>query len=120
MSWDGMMYKKYRVEHTDGTPLKGKDYFVLRLDSDNPEEVARVNAAMRAYTGRLRNCDVGTAEEQRKRFRKYCGSRCMTKCRVYEKGIVLGIVNEYNYYKADCRFVWEQMPYEAEEGEMHE
>ena len=59
MSWDGKMYDKYRIEHTDGTPLKGKKYFVLRLDSDNPVEAARVAAAMRAYKGDLRNCDVG-------------------------------------------------------------
>lgn len=64
-----------------------------------------------------RNCDVGTAEEQTLRFREFCGSRCMAKCKVYEKGMALGIVNKNNYYKADCRFVWEQMPYEAEEGE---
>lgn len=49
MSWDGKMYDKYRIAHTDGTPLKGKKYFVLRLDSDDPVEAARVAAAMRAY-----------------------------------------------------------------------
>ncbi len=35
MSLDGRVYKKYRIEHTDGTPLKGKNYFVLRLDYYN-------------------------------------------------------------------------------------
>ena len=49
MSWDGKIYDKYRIAHTDGTPLKGKKYFVLRLDSDDPLEAARVAAAMRAY-----------------------------------------------------------------------
>ena len=67
MSWDGKIYDKYRIEHTDGTPLKGKKYFVLRLDSDDPVEAARVAAAMRAYKGEPRNCDVGTADEQMKR-----------------------------------------------------
>ena len=43
------IYNKYKIEHWDGTPLKGKQYFVLRLDSDNPEEAARVAKAMRAY-----------------------------------------------------------------------
>ena len=57
MSWDGKMYDKYRITHTDGTPLKGKKYFVLRLDSDDPVEAARVAAAMRAYKGEPRNCD---------------------------------------------------------------
>lgn len=47
------MYDKYQIRHTDGTPLKGKKYFVLRLDPDNPAEAARVAAAMRAYKGEL-------------------------------------------------------------------
>lgn len=63
MSWDGKMYDKYRIVHTDGTPLNGKKYFVLRLDSDNPVEAARVAAAMRAYKSEPRNCDVYTADE---------------------------------------------------------
>ena len=65
MSWDGKMYDKYRIAHMDGTPLKGKKYFVLRLDSDDPVEAARVAAAMRAYKGEPRNCDVGTARGRR-------------------------------------------------------
>lgn len=55
------MFGKYKIEHVDGTPLKGKDYFVLRLDSDDPIEAARVKAAMAAYRGECsppsRNCD---------------------------------------------------------------
>ena len=51
------IYNKYKIEHTDGTPLKGKKYFVLRLDSDDPIEAARVERAMRAYEGNPRNCD---------------------------------------------------------------
>ena len=35
-------YDKYKIEHTDGTPLKGKKYFVLRLDSDDPIEAAKM------------------------------------------------------------------------------
>ena len=58
MSWDGKTYDKYRIEHTDGTPLKGKKYFVLRLNSDDPVEAARVAAAMRAYKSEPRNCDM--------------------------------------------------------------
>lgn len=45
------MYDKYQLRHTDGTPLKGKRYFVLRLDSDDPAEASRVAAAMAAYKG---------------------------------------------------------------------
>ena len=58
---DWKMFGKYKIEHVDGTPLKGKDYFVLRLDSDDPIEAARVKAAMAAYRGERslprRNCD---------------------------------------------------------------
>lgn len=49
---DFVLFDKYRIEHTDGTPLKGKRYFVLRLDSEKPEEKARVSAAMSAYLGK--------------------------------------------------------------------
>ena len=111
MSWDDGMYKKYRVEHTDGTPLKGKKYFVLRLDSDNPTEAARVTAAMRAYKGRLRNCDVGTALEQSERFMDFCrpGNRPPNceECKVYPKRM----------NKFWCQLEWAQMPYTAKEGE---
>ena len=54
MIWDGKMYDKYRIAHTDGTPLKGKKYFVLRLDSEDPVEAARVEAAMLAYKGEVK------------------------------------------------------------------
>lgn len=107
MSWDGSMHKKYRVEHTDGTPLKGKSYFVLRLDSDNPVEAARVTAAMRVYKGRLRNCDVGTAEEQVERFEDFCDAQCQkscTSCPVYKKMTT----------DIECFAKWSQMPYEQE------
>ena len=110
MSWDGRMFRKYIVEHTDGTPLRGKNYFVLRLDSDKPVEAARVNAARRAYTGRLRNCDVGTAEEQAERQKAYCskhftpdkfGGNCR-KCPLKDRR------------GWSCQLTWAQMPYEEE------
>ena len=96
------IYNKYKIEHTDGTPLKGKKYFVLRLDSDDPIEAARVTRAMRAYEGKLRNCDVGTAEEQAERFKAYCVGRRCRECpwpRI-----------------RSCDLAWAQMPYKAEEG----
>ena len=105
MSWDGKLYDKYRIAHTDGTPLKGKKYFVLRLDSDNPVEAARVAAAMRAYKSELRNCDVGTAMEQGERFSAYCRahkhpeSECLP-CPLF------GQTGGY------CELAWAQMPYE--------
>ena len=106
MIWDGKMYDKYRIEHTDGTPLKGKKYFVLRLDSDNTVEAARVAAAMRAYKGDLRNCDVGTAEEQCVRWRKFCDK---------ENGCDSCACNKEKFgISADCFAKWAQMP--CEEG----
>lgn len=48
---DWKLYAKYKIEHTDGTPVKGKQHFVLRLDSDDPVEAKRVAAAMAAYKG---------------------------------------------------------------------
>ena len=103
------IYNKYRIEHVDGTPLKGKRYFVLRLDSDDPVEAAKVDKAMRAYKGELRNCDIGTAEEQEERFTKFCledrpcaaggGVFCAFEC-------PLNTIE-------NCRLKWAQMPYEA-------
>ena len=52
---DWKLYGKYAIRHTDGTPLKGKTYFVLRLDSDDPVEARRVSAAMSAYKGDIYN-----------------------------------------------------------------
>ena len=108
MSWDGKMYNKYKIEHTDGTPLNGQKYFVLRLDSDDPIEAARVNAAMRAYKGRLRNCDVGTLEEQVKRMDAYCASH----------GERIGYswrCDECPLCSIDrCELEWAHMPYEEE------
>lgn len=42
------IYNKYVISHADGTPLTGKSYFVLRLDSEGEEKKA-VDAAMKAY-----------------------------------------------------------------------
>lgn len=103
MSWDGKIFDKYRIEHTDGTPLKGKKYFVLRLDSDDPVEAARVAAAMRAYKNEPRNCDIGTAEEQLKRHGEWCTRRPATTHPCLDRG-----------WCRKCFVKWAQMPYESE------
>lgn len=108
MSWDGKIYDKYRIEHTDGTPLKGKKYFVLRLDSDDPVEAARVAAAMRSYKSKPRQCDVGTAEEQTKRFHDYC------EAFMDNDGTCTGCPCCGHPF-SKCEFVWAQMPYEDDE-----
>lgn len=151
------IYNKYQIRHTDGTPLKGKQYFVLRLDSDDPKEAARVSAAMTAYKGEAvgnaaamrealgkiraelhnntiivrklkyelfcladaalssppRNCDVGTAEEQRARFVRFCedgqhtDKGCCGGCPI----VVSGMREKVG---VSCEIAWAQLPYESE------
>lgn len=107
MSWDGKTYDKYRIAHADGTPLKGEKYFVLRLDSDDPVEAARVAAAMRAYKSEMRNCDVGTAEEQRVRFEAWCGKQPERYCKACAEC-------QTQRYAINCFCKWAQMPHESE------
>ena len=60
----------------------------------------------------LRNCDVGTAEEQAERFKEFCEDSQVDEdyCSVCSKCV---LKNESN-----CTLTWAQMPYEkAEEGE---
>ena len=105
------MYNKYKIEHTDGTPLKGKKYFVLRLDSDDQIEAARVARAMRAYEGKPRNCDVGTEEEQVARYHAFCyrmmkqNNHCCGPCPCHKF---------VNGEAQACTLIWAQMPYETE------
>ena len=54
-----------------------------------------------------RNCDVGTPEEQAKRFALHCDKN--PKCKRCQ---CCGVI-PFNH----CEFVWAQMPYTAEEGE---
>jgi hypothetical protein len=109
MSWDGKIYDKYRIAHADGTPLKGKKYFVLRLDSDDPVEAARVSAALRAYKNEPRNCDIGTAETELSRMSAWCRAHQDTgeiiHCRRCH-------IKSDNYFL--CALRWAQMPYEAD------
>ena len=59
-----------------------------------------------------RNCDVGTAEEQERRFERFCDSHkwlddegacsCSSDCPLYET--------------TKCALHWAQMPYEEQEG----
>lgn len=67
-------------------------------------------AIQKALLEKPRNCDVGTAEEQGKRFQEFCDdsqtdedfcSMC-ARCSLKKEG--------------HCEIVWAQMPYEAEEG----
>lgn len=56
----------------------------------------------------LRQCDVGTFEEQRKRFKAFCRDR--------QYGLCDGCPVVRNGF---CTLQWAQMPYEAKEGAEH-
>ncbi len=52
----------------------------------------------------LRQCDVGTPEEQQNRFNRFCRP-CADGCPFLECRTIV-----------ECAIKWAQMPYEAEEG----
>lgn len=74
--------------------------------SDVAEAIDNANAVLAEP---IRNCDVGTAEEQAERFKKFCFGHqtpwhgC-TNCAV--------LMSE------KCALTWGQMPYEAKEGDV--
>jgi hypothetical protein len=57
-----------------------------------------------ALSSPARQCDVGTADEQKFRHSEYCKSMgiCCSRCPLEDT--------------LDCRFAWMQTPYEAKEG----
>lgn len=60
----------------------------------------------------LRQCDVGTPEEQKERFDAFCDAQprmrngCDCNLQKNRQGLCEGL----------CEFAWAQMPYSAEEG----
>lgn len=52
----------------------------------------------------VRNCDVGTAEEQAKRFNDFCITQRCTNCPLFKVGGVIG----------ECGICWALLPYESE------
>ena len=91
----------------------------LKTQNDGYEEMAKaLDKAKAALADLSRNCDVGTAEEQERRWHSNCGSgipNCK-HCKVYEQARKSGLVDDKNMIRFDCRFIWAQMPYE--EGEV--
>ena len=61
----------------------------------------------------LKNCDVGTADEQAQRYDKFCEGMDCVKCPVHALW--------HHYFeicknrKVSCGLIWAQMPYEGEE-----
>ena len=77
----------------------------LKTQNGGYEEMAiALDKAKAALSEPIRNCDVGTAEEQAERFDAHCRKHmgCLT-CPLREKD---GGVPKH------CEFVWSQMPYE--------
>ena len=87
------------------------DGILVRTELD--DEIHRIaleaqNMADGALSPSPRNCDVGTAEEQAKRFYKFCMANssvilgmCYSKCPCIDSGD-----------KCHCLTKWAQMPYE--------
>ena len=77
------------------------DNGILVFDKSlEPSEISQaqyhIDKAGEAYEEPIRNCDVGTAEEQAKRHRDWCNSnvcKCASSCKI-------------------CFAKWAQMPYE--------
>ena len=85
-----------------------------RCLAHNISECARA-----ALSAPPRNCDVGTAEEQERRWHANCGigiPNCK-HCEVYEQARKSGIVDDKNMIRFDCRLIWGQMPYQEGESE---
>lgn len=61
-----------------------------------------------ALTAPVRNCDVGTAEEQAKRMDRFCASHGMHT----DGGFVCENCNLYRVF--NCKLHWAQMPYKEE------
>ena len=86
----------------------------------DPSEVSnaqyQIDKTDEALTEPIRNCEVGTAEEQSKRFREFCSAHKYVSsdfsiiCRGFGK-------NRCPFFnaraKSKCEFAWSQMPYEG-------
>ena len=66
------------------------------------EEMANaLDKAKAALAEPIRNCDVGTAEEQKQRFDVFCSRGNCDNCQLAEESVW-----------ANCAIRWSQMPYE--------
>lgn len=71
------------------------------FNSEGELVVLNTNKLANELEKSLRNCDVGTAEEQLKRFNKFCFPIKCRECKLYTDEDL-----------HDCIFRWHQMPYE--------
>ena len=74
----------------------------LKTQNGGYEEMAiALDKAKSALAEPVRNCDVGTAEEQLKRFNKFCFPIKCSECQLHTDEDL-----------HDCIFHWAQIPYE--------
>lgn len=102
------------MEANDMAAMREALEFVAHM-CDSPyttyDVLVAVKKARAALSAPPRNCDVGTAEEQSNRMRKFCAKQKMD-------GIInCGYCPIKHQYQRDCTLAWAQMPYEAEEGD---
>lgn len=88
----------------------------LKTQNCGYEEMAKaLDKAKAALAEPPRNCDVGTAEEQAERFRRFCGTHKPDESQFTEEGELLcpstGCeLTACNY--GQCALAWSHMPYE--------
>lgn len=102
--------------HLKASPMYSTDHCTI----NSAEVAAMIAEADEVLAKPERNCDVGTVEEQEKRWRCNCGHgipRCC-KCAVYAEAKKLGLVKNRYLMSCDCKFIWAQMPYEEADGEI--
>ena len=88
----------------------------LKTQNGGYEEMAKaLDKAKATLAEPPRNCDVGTAEEQAERFRRFCGTHKPDESQFTEEGELLCRSTgceliACNY--GQCALAWSQMPYE--------
>ena len=96
--------------HLKASPMYSTDHCTI----NSAEVAAMIAEADEALAKPERNCDVGTADEQAKRFGAMCGKYydeegpCNEVCPLASLPIIHGFPR--------CQAYWAQMPYEAEKG----
>ena len=81
--------------------LKAMPEYMEGYNSEGELVVINTIWAANALERSLRNCDVGTVEDQLKRFRAFCLSRKCNECPFVRSS-----------YRRECGIRWSQMPYE--------
>lgn len=78
--------------------------------------IAITTKARDALSAQARQCDVGTDEEQAKRFEEFCNSHTCTMgdCNVHKSW--RHFFYDCGLKQVSCGLIFAQMPYEAEEG----